>query len=357
MKQSALMMTVLLTAAIATVWSPKTWAAAEAYLKLSSDHVVYYKHQPAKAGKPTVVLMNGLIYAVENWDEYFTALSQDGTGVLQVAYSTQPESLRGLEGETPFFAKLKYHPLYSWLQQGLETQDLVDETIAVIDSLEIDRFNLVALSYGSIPAVELATQFKDRIDHFILMAPAVVTSGRYNPYGASRHTWFRNLKLAGNLYADYFYDAEIGNTLSFIVTANNYSFSGVPFENFYSGVYQMARSSKWFDLKDYVEVDFPPTSLFVATLEDQPLFQDQQTFWELMQDNPGKRSLVTFTGSYHAIPGVAPEVAAQQTKLAFAEKLPIESAVTVGTGNPPKTLRESLLDYSNLTAEAWGAAK
>ncbi len=345
----------LVSAMLALIVPTSAWALEDGVVELASDHKVYYRYQAAEAGKPTVVLMNGLIYAVENWDEYFNELSKDGTGVLQVAYSTQPESLQALQGETPYFAKMTYHPFFQWIQSGLEIQDLVDETMAVVDVLEISQFNLVSLSYGSIPATELALQNKDRVNHFVLIAPAVMTSGRYNAYGASRHAWYQTLKQSGNIYADYFYDAEIGNTLSFLVTQNKYSFENVPFKNFYSGVYQMARASKWFDLKDYADADLPSTSLFVASMEEAALYKDQIQFWEMMENNPAKRSLVTFAGSYHAIPGVAPEVAAEQTRLAINEQLAIDSTVKVGSGNPAKTLRESLLDYSNLSAEAWGA--
>ncbi len=345
----------LVSAMLILILPTSAWALEEGVVELASDHKVYYRYQAAEAGKPTVVLMNGLIYAVENWDEYFTELSKDGTGVLQVAYSTQPESLQSLQGETPYFAKMTYHPFFQWLQAGLEIQDLVDETMAVVDALKISQFNLVSLSYGSIPATELAVQNKDRVNHFVLIAPAVMTSGRYNPYGASRHAWYQTLKLSGHLYADYFYDTEIGNTLALLVTQNKYNFEDVPFENFYSGVYQMARASKWFDLKDYAEADLPATTLFVATLEEAALYKDQLRFWELMENNPAKNNLVTFAGSYHAIPGVAPEVAAEQTRLAINQQLTSDSTVKVGPGNPAKTLRESLLDYSNLTAEAWGA--
>jgi hypothetical protein len=49
---------------------------------------------------------------------------------------------------------------------------------------------------------------------------------------------------------------EIGNTVALACdTQPLYSFEGVEFlEDFFSGVYQMARSTKWFDLKDYANV-------------------------------------------------------------------------------------------------------
>ncbi len=324
-------------------------------IEISSDHKVFYKYQAAEQGQPTVVLMNGLIYAIENWDEYFKALADQGIGVLQIAYSTQPESLALLENEPPYYMESTFSPFYGWTQRGISTQDLIDETITATELMGLKKFSVVSLSYGSIVASQLANQYPDKVENLLLFAPAVMTSGRYNPYGASRHSWYSALKNAGNLYADYSYDAEIGNTLSMLITANKYSFDNVDFFTFYSGVYQMARSSKWFDLKDLAEAFLPDTYLFVASLEDGPLLADQMQFWKLMENNPAKKNLVVFDGSYHAIPGVAPKEAARFTRLALSKNLNEDTIVEVGTGNPPGTLSESLLDYSELAADAWKA--
>jgi pimeloyl-ACP methyl ester carboxylesterase len=347
----------LLCLMLVTLLSYSALAYETGIIEIADDHKVYYRYKEAQNGAKTLVLLNGLIYAIENWDEYVQELADSDVGVLQLAYSTQPESLRALEGVTPYYSKLQFNPLFGWMQAGLEIQDLVDETMVVVDTLEIDRFSLVALSYGSIIATELAVQQKDRIDDFLLFAPAVMTSGRYNPYGASRHRWYEGLVAAGNLYADYSYDAEIGNTLALLVTPNRYMFEGVEFLDFFSGVYQMARSTKWFDLKDYAKSELPPTTMFLATLEEGALYKDQMLFWEMMEDNKAKQSLVIFEGSYHAIPGVAPEAAAEVTLQAIDGSLSAEQTVKVGTGNPPSTTRESLVDFTDLTSENWGAAE
>ena len=75
----------------------------------------------------------------------------------------------------------------------------------------------------------------------------------------------------------------------------------------------MARSSKWFDLKDMAEVEMPLTHLFLASREDPPLYRDQIRFWELMERNPAKGSMILFEGAPHALPGVVPEEVAEQT--------------------------------------------
>lgn len=329
---------------IGLLFTSPSFALEEGLFEVSENHHVYYRYQEAKPGQPTLVLMNGLIYAIENWDEYFNELSQSGVGVLQMAYSTQPESLAELT-ELPFYAVPKLTP-FGMVPKGIETQTLVNESMAVIDALGIDRFTLASLSYGSIVAAEMAVQQKDRIDELILMAPAVMNSGRYNPYGQSRHNYYTLLKSAGNPLADISYDGELFATLSALITPLKYNYEDVPFTYFFAGVYQMVRSSKWFDLKDYANADLPPTYMFLASLEDKPLYRDQLLFWEMMDSNSSRRGLVTFEGSYHAIPGVAPEKCAEQTLLILEDKMKsTESKVKVGTGNPPGTMKDSLVDF------------
>ena len=290
-----------------SVWAEELFQ--ERVFEVADNHKVYYRHHPAKVGEPTIVLMNGLIYDIDNWDEFFGELVSRGFGVLQLAYSTQPESLRLLEdGVTPYYAETSY-TFKGPRQTGLETQTFVDETMAVVDSLGIKNFNLLTLSYGSITGITLAAQHADRIDNLILSAPAVMASHRYNPYGASRHALYSALP---NFY-DYYYDAELYNTMLPLIMGQGRP-AGVEFMDFFHGVYQMARSSKWFDLKDMAEVELPQTHLFLASREDPPLYQDQIRFWELMEENPAKGSMVLFEGAPHALPGVVPEEVAEQTE-------------------------------------------
>jgi pimeloyl-ACP methyl ester carboxylesterase len=319
-------------------YSSLAYCYEENVLELSSDHKVYYRYEKPQEGQPTVVLLNGLIYAIENWDEYFEKLSAEGFGVLQIAYSTQPESLRFVKG-SPYYSNMVW-TFQGLKQEGLETQTLIDEVMAVVNKLNIKKFNLLSLSYGSIVASEMAVQQKKRIDNLILISPAVMSSHRYNSYGQGRHNFYLAQKSLG-LPIDYYYDLELYTTMSSLITANKYSFENVSFTDFFNGVFQMARSSKWFDLKDYAEMDLPPTYLFLASLEEAPLSEDQHKFWDLMSGNPAKRSLVVFQGGYHALPGVSPEATVEMTKKALRNQLPNESKIKVGTGKPIGTLSSS----------------
>lgn len=282
----------------------------EGKLEISQQQVVYYKYQKPENQQPTIVLLNGLIYAIDNWNEYFQAMADKGYGVLQIAYSTQPESLAYLD-RRPYYAETEM--TFQGLKQvGIETQTLVDEVMAVVNSLKIRRFNVLSLSYGSIVASRLAVQQRDRIDHLIIVAPAVMSSHRYHAYGQSRHAFYLSQKVLG-YPIDYYYDLELYNTMSALISPAQYSFEGVSYQDFFHGVFQMARSSKWFDLKDYADKQLPLIYLFLASREDKELYKDQMRFWNLLSGNKARRSLVKFKGGYHALPGVAPVLTADMS--------------------------------------------
>ncbi|MCB0412412.1 MAG: alpha/beta hydrolase, partial [Bdellovibrionales bacterium] len=299
---------IILLSSLLFLVGSSSMAYEEGVHKIAKDHKVYYKYEKAEKGKPTIVLLNGLIYAIKNWDEYFDILAKQGFGVLQIAYSTQPESLATLEGVEPYYQKI-IATTQGPKQIGITTQDLVDEVMSVIDDLDIDKFHLLSLSYSSVVGSELAVQQRDRIITNIFASPAVLASHRYNAWGKARHAWYESVGPAG----DYYYDLELQSSMYTLVAAGGYHFDDVDFDTFFYGVFQMGRSAKYFDLKDYTDKDLPPTHLFLASREDGSLLEDQLRFWELMKDNPARGSFTMFEGGEHALPGVVPKAAAEMT--------------------------------------------
>lgn len=280
----------------------------EGVLELAADHKVYFRYQKPQIDQPTLVLLNGLIYAIKYWDPFFELMSSKGFGVLQIAYSTQPESLEFLD-QPPFYEKIQL-TIQGPRQVGIETEDLVQEVMAVIDFLGVDQFHLMSLSYGSIVGSMLAEKYRDRVLTNIFAAPAVVSSNRYNSWGQGRHAWYETIRGFG----DYYYDLEIQQAMLALLSPKGSPSSKVDFNTFFSGVFQMARSAKWFDLKEFASKALPPTHLFVASREEGDLLRDQLRFWELMKSNPSRGSFTLFEGGEHALPGVVPEAVAEATE-------------------------------------------
>lgn len=296
-------------------------ADIKSHININQGHNVYYQYEKPKDGKPTIVLLNGLLFFAENWKAYYDQLRAKGYGVLLPIYSTQPESIQFAK-TTPYF-KVKKMTMFGPKQVGTETQVLIDETMAVIDHLAIDKFNLLSLSYGSTVSMSLATQFKKRVDNLILISPAIVPTNRYNAPGEARFRYYENLKKYSPLIgqADFLYDAEFYVMLRSIMKREHLQFPGVNFEDYFDGLYQMNRAVKWLDLKDLVNNDLPPIYMFQASKEEKNLKEDQLKFWDMMKENKARRSLVTFDGSHHVIVYSSPKESVDMTIKVLEGKL------------------------------------
>lgn len=281
----------------------------EGSIELSESRAVAYKYIPAQAGQPTIVMLNGLIYPLENWQEYITAMAEKGYGVLLVAYSTQPESLRHTQG-IPYYSRIKA-TISGLNQTGLEISDLATDVMSVVDHLNLDRFHLQTLSFGSIIGSYIANNFADRLESVTLVSPAVMPSHRYTPYGESRHNfylWQNQININPFYVPDYYYDLELYQTMRMILQTqySTFDLEGTNFEYFFNGVYQMARSTKYFDLKDEAKQPWPQTNIILASDEDPTLKRDQINFWnEKFKVAPESR-LIEIMDVPHAIPGSNP---------------------------------------------------
>jgi pimeloyl-ACP methyl ester carboxylesterase len=281
----------------------------EGSIDISESRAVAYKYIEAQDGQPTVVMLNGLIYPLKNWEEYITALAEKGYGVLLVAYSTQPESLRLTQG-IPYYSRIK-SSISGLSQTGLEISDLATDVMSVVDHFNLQRFHLQTLSFGSIIGSYIANNYGDRIESVTMVSPAVMPSHRYTPYGESRHNfyiWQNQININPFYVPDYYYDLELYQTMRMLLQSQYKTFDlkGTNFEYFFNGVYQMARSTKYFDLKDETSQPWPQTNIILASDEDPTLKRDQFNFWnEKFKAAPQSR-LIEIMDVPHAIPGSNP---------------------------------------------------
>lgn len=282
----------------------------EGVVQISDQRAVYYQHIDAKPGMPTVVMLNGLIYSIENWKSYIEEFSKLGYGVVLVAYSTQPESLRHVK-TTPYFENIKFGPTGYPYHVGLETKDLADDVLAVTDHLGLDEFHLQTLSYGSIVGSYLANNHSNRLKSITMVTPAVLPAHRYTPYGESRHMyylWLNQTNINPFVIPDHLYDLELYQTLRTVMEFQRRSIDtlGVGFETFVNGVFQMGRSAKYFDLKDEARNQWPKTNLILASEEEFLLLKDQMHFWREKKQVSKDSRMVFVQGAPHAIPGTNP---------------------------------------------------
>jgi len=284
---------------------------SKGFVTVEQGHEVYVEHHAAARNKPTVVLVNGLVYDLKRWDPYVAKLKAKGIGVVRYNFRGQSKTLlREVESKsTPeFFAR------------GITYQNLAQELAQVLDSAKVSgKVTVVGLSYGAAIAAEFANVYPQRVDNLILMAPLVISLDHYDPMGA----WIRwNLDairlwwgpIWGPAAFDFYYDAIYRSYLvdqrltPERIPEEMHAIAGVYKES----IFHQVRAVRDFNLKSYSFKNGPRTHLLLASEEDRLAFADQLRAWEAW-DPTARGSLVYIEESSHAIPDAAPETAARLT--------------------------------------------
>jgi pimeloyl-ACP methyl ester carboxylesterase len=107
----------------------------------------------------TVVLLHGRNFPSSYWEPTIKALTEAGYRVVA------PDQIGFGKSSKPTFA-------YNF-------DDMARATIALIDSLHVDRFDLVGHSMGGMLAVRLARAYGPRIDHLVLYSPIGLEDYRF----------------------------------------------------------------------------------------------------------------------------------------------------------------------------------
>ena len=107
----------------------------------------------------TVVLLHGRNFPSSYWEPTIKALTEAGYRVVA------PDQIGFGKSSKPGFA-------YSF-------DDMARATIALMDNLHVDRFDLVGHSMGGMLAVRLARAYGSRIDHLVLYSPIGLEDYRF----------------------------------------------------------------------------------------------------------------------------------------------------------------------------------
>ncbi len=107
----------------------------------------------------TVVLLHGRNFPSSYWEPTIRALTEAGYRVIA------PDQIGFGKSSKPTFA-------YNF-------DDMARATIALLDSLHVDRFDLVGHSMGGMLAVRLARAYGARIDHLVLYSPIGLEDYRF----------------------------------------------------------------------------------------------------------------------------------------------------------------------------------
>lgn len=286
--------------------------AHKSFVKIKQGHEVYTEYFAPKLGRPTLVLINGLVYDLKRWDPYTENLIRQGVGVLRYNFRGQSRTL---------LKEVESKGIPQFFEEGLSPEVLAQELSQTLNELGVnDKVTIVGLSYGAGIAATFTDKYPKRVDSLILLAPLVVSLDRYDPMGA----WIRwNLDairfwwgpVFGPTAYDYYYDMIFRSYL----VDQRISQDRIPKdvaqipEIYKESVFHQVRAMRDFDLREY-SFKNSKVHLFLASEEEPKIYDDQLRAWNSW-DKGARASLVYFDKASHAIPDAAPVAAAYLTAL------------------------------------------
>lgn len=289
----------IIAALLSTLLTPPAHAE-KGFIRLKDGVERYVETTPARDGKPTLVLLNGLVYPISRWGAFEDDLKKNGYGVVNYYFRGQHLTLKkeaGKDGTPAFFAT------------GLEATDFADELDGLLTALKIKSpVTLIGLSYGAHIAAAFAERYPARVKDVVFLAPLVVSLDHYSPEGQWVLWNLDVLKLTwGPFLGPVFYEAAYAqiyrNYLGSRIVPDKVPEEMADRPDIYKeSIFHLVRAARDFDLR---ETDFSKISghvhFMTAGQEDPPALADQkQAFDGLPRAQVG--ALLHFPKSWHAIP-------------------------------------------------------
>lgn len=164
------------------------------YVKVREDRELYVDWSYAKAGQPTVVLLNGVTYSTEQWSRFAQQLIDQGIGVLRF-------DPRGM-GKT----LLLHAPVMADIKIEDQARDMHD----LLEILKVPKpLNLIGLSYGGGLAFFYASVYPQEVGNLIALAPYTEPIKAQNDWILAQIWYTRqvepwNIASDDDLYAFFF---------------------------------------------------------------------------------------------------------------------------------------------------------
>lgn len=268
----------------------------ERYLVAPNGRAVYYQVFPGLAEKPVYLTVNGLLFKQEYWDTFLHKLNDTGATVIRYAFSADPESLGG-KSASP--------------REDFTVSGIVGEIEAILNAEGLASVTLLPLSYGSV-SMEFAATHPNRVNRVVLMAPMILPMDAYNASGSTTRAYLESVRsIWGEAAYEVQWSIMMEPTVRSLVSSRvsemeGYVVEGVSRSQVIDGAMQKIKTTRHFDLRNYLEKPLPRIDVLLTEGEDDSIFKDQIDFWEKL--SPANRgSFVLMRDVTHAAPAEAPE--------------------------------------------------
>lgn len=154
--------------------SQKKISKAEGFAQLEAGWPIFYRHFKVPRAKGTLVIANGLVFELSNYDDFIKQMNAQGYNVLVYAHRSQHESL---EKAIELGLKARYY----------STDDLAEDLNELLDILKIKKnIHIAGLSFGASVAAQFAYSYPEKVKSLNLLAPLIYLDATYTMIVESR---------------------------------------------------------------------------------------------------------------------------------------------------------------------------
>jgi pimeloyl-ACP methyl ester carboxylesterase len=282
-----------LLASVSFVSASQAAQTYKGFVTIAPGRALYAEYERPDAGKPTIVLLNGLTYRLGCWDRFTNFLRGHGYGILRYDPAGMGETL------------LKYAPATAAFPLSEQVNDLNNLLVQLRIAGPV---HVVGLSYGGALGMQFAIEHADRVATLILMAPFVAPLESQDTWIKAEIVQTRILFPYNPASDDELYDFFLRQ----IIYATYPTAEPIVLENPYKleATFRLVQGVRKFLAKD-IAAKLPPahTHMMIARQDQYLNNAVHDKFWSQLPAGV-RASRLYIQGSEHKIPEAVPNFAA-----------------------------------------------
>lgn len=251
--------------------------------------------------KPTVVLVNGLVYDVKRWDPLVEVLKAKGYPILRYYFRGQHATL---------VDELQKEAYPQFFLEGLSSEQMGEELSQILKAVKIEKkVVVVGLSYGAHVAAQLAERHPEQVQQLVLLAPLVRSLDKYDPQGAFLAWNLEQIRfwwgpVWGPAFYEYAYGVIYRGYLNLRIMPDRIpqELQAYPLQ-YKESLFHLVRAVRDFDLRTFKFSRLNPRSVaYVVAREESHLVFDEQLEAAENLKKRALQSVIYLPDSSHAIP-------------------------------------------------------